>query len=62
MMEKFGYVPGPGDVVNTCRDMDERIVKVDADDPDMVTTEDGFTCSLWACCDLPLTNSSDDEQ
>lgn len=53
MMEKFGFVPGVGDAVEDCRMKVLKIIEVDAEDPDMVTLEDGATCSLWHCCDLP---------
>lgn len=51
MLDKFGYIPGVGDYVEDCRLEVHLITAVDHDDPDTVTFEDGFTCSLWNCCD-----------
>lgn len=56
MMEKFGFVPGPGDWIEDCRPEVHQITSVDSRDPDEVTVDDGWTFSLWHCCSLPRKN------
>jgi hypothetical protein len=51
MLDKFGLVPTAGHQVNDCRGEDHTIMAVDPSDPDTVTLDDGFVCSLWHCCD-----------
>lgn len=43
--------PSIGEMVCTCRYTHVRIIAIDDDDRDTITTEDGWTCSYDHCCD-----------
>jgi hypothetical protein len=50
ILDKFGYIPIVGDKVEDCRGEVHTITSMD--DEDTVLFEDGFRCSLHACCDV----------
>ena len=52
LKKHFGFIPQVGTLVEDCREQVHPIAEI-SDDLDTVTLDDGFTCSLLACCDLP---------